>query len=186
MKIINIKIGDLKPAKYNPRIDLKPEDKKYQDILRSVKEFGLVDPIIINSDMTVIGGHQRLKVLRDLAHKEIPCIIVDFDKSKERMLNIALNKISGDWDRPKLKDLLEEIDTGEFDINLTGFNEEEVEDIMTEFYVDDIEEEEDIEEYKRVHILISVDVDQYSEINQELETIKDKIAGKGEYEQSAN
>jgi len=142
MEIVNIPIDKLNPAEYNPRLDLQPEDKEYQDIKRSVVEFGLVETLVINKDMTVIGGHQRLKVLRELNFTTIPCIIVDLDKQKEKMLNIALNKISGDWDRPKLKDLLLELDTGEFDMNLTGWSEQEIEDLMTEFHVeinDDIE-----------------------------------------------
>ena len=142
MEIVNIKIEKLNPAVYNPRKDLQPEDKEYQDIKRSIVEFGLVEPLVVNKDMTVIGGHQRLKVLGELNFTTIPCIIVDLDKQKEKMLNIALNKISGDWDRPKLKDLLQELDTGEFDISLTGFGEQEIEDLMTEFHVEDINEKE--------------------------------------------
>jgi len=64
--------------------------------------------------MTVIGGHQRLKVLKDLQYKEVPCIVVALNKQKEKMLNIALNKISGDWDRPRLKDILDR-----FTVNFT-------------------------------------------------------------------
>lgn len=142
MEIVNIKIDKLNPAKYNPRLDLQPADKEYQDIKRSIVEFGLVEPLVINKDMTVIGGHQRLKVLRDLNFTTIPCITVDLNKQKEKMLNIALNKISGDWDRAKLKDLLEELDTGEFDVSLTGFGEQEIEDLMTEFHVENIDEKE--------------------------------------------
>lgn len=63
MNIQKIKITELKPAEYNPRKDLKPEDIEYQKIKRSITEFGYVAPIIINNDMTVISGHQRLKVL---------------------------------------------------------------------------------------------------------------------------
>jgi len=146
MQITNIAIDKLNPAKYNPRLDLKPEDKEYQDIKRSIVEFTLVEPLVVNKDMTVIGGHQRLKVLKDLQYKEVPCIVVDLDKQKEKMLNIALNKISGDWDRPRLKDLLEELDSGEFDVSLTGWGQQEIEDLMTEFHVED----EDVEHIKLV------------------------------------
>jgi len=134
MEIVNIKIDKLKPAEYNPRLDLQPEDKEYQDIKRSMLEFGLVEPLVINKDFTVIAGHQRLKILRERNWSLIPCITVDLDKQKEKMLNIALNKISGDWDRSKLKDILEELDTGEYDVSLTGFGEQEIEDLMTEFH----------------------------------------------------
>ena len=66
MQITNIPIDQLKPAKYNPRLDLQPDDKEYQDIKRSIVEFTLVEPLVINKDMVIIGGHQRLKVLKDL------------------------------------------------------------------------------------------------------------------------
>jgi len=150
MQITNIPIDKLKPAKYNPRLDLQPEDKEYQDIKRSIVEFTLVEPLVINKDMTVIGGHQRLKVLKDLQYKEVPCIVVDLDKQKEKMLNIALNKISGDWDRPRLKDLLEELDSGEFDVSLTGWGEQEIEDLMTEFHPTSMEEQPRLDEKKKV------------------------------------
>ena len=146
MKITNIPIDKLNPATYNPRLDLKPEDKEYQDIKRSIVEFTLVEPLVINKDMTVIGGHQRLKVLKDLQYKEVPCIMVDLDKQKEKMLNIALNKISGDWDRVKIKDLLLELDTGEYDITLTGWGEQEIEDLMTEFHVEEEINEKEVDE----------------------------------------
>lgn len=102
MNIRKIKIANLKPAEYNPRIDLKPENVEYQRIKRSLVEFGYVAPIIVNTDMTVISGHQRLKVLKELGYTEIDCNIVDLDKNKEKALNIALNKISGEWDNDKL------------------------------------------------------------------------------------
>jgi len=67
--------------------------------------------------------------------QEVDCVVVDLDETKEKALNIALNKISGDWDMPKLKDLLQDLDTGEFDLELTGFDMDEIEDLMTQFHV---------------------------------------------------
>lgn len=136
MEIVNIEIKKLKPAEYNPRLDLQPEDKEYQDIKRSIIEFGLVEPLVINKGYIVVSGHQRLKVLKELNFVTVPCVIVDLDKQKEKMLNIALNKINGDWDSIKLKDILEELDTGELDITLTGFDEKEIENLMTEIHVE--------------------------------------------------
>ena len=96
MKIQEIEICKLIPATYNPRKDLKPSDEEYQKIKRSILEFGFVSPLVVNEDMTVIGGHQRLKVLQELGYTEVECIIVNLDKTKEKALNIALNKISGE------------------------------------------------------------------------------------------
>jgi ParB-like chromosome segregation protein Spo0J len=127
-----IPIRRLKPAAYNPRKDLGPDDLEYKKIQKSLNEFGLVDPLVVNKDNTVIGGHQRLKVLADAGFDKVPCSIVDLDKKRERALNIALNKISGEWDFPKLSELLIELDTGDFDMDLTGWDEKELEGLLVD------------------------------------------------------
>lgn len=130
MNIQKLKIENLKPAEYNPRKDLKPEDEEYQKIKKSLTEFGYVAPIIVNSDMTVIGGHQRLKVLKELGYTEIECNIVDLDKNKEKALNIALNKIAGEWDNDKLEELLAELKEADINMDITGFSFDEVDNIL--------------------------------------------------------
>ena len=130
MNIQKIKIDKLIPATYNPRKDLKPGDAEYIKIKNSIENFGYVSPLIINKDMTVIGGHQRLKVLKELGFTELECIIVDLDKTKEKALNIALNKIQGDWDEEKLEALLQELKLDDFDTNLTGFDFDEIDEIL--------------------------------------------------------
>ena len=130
MNIQKIKITMLKPAEYNPRKDLKPEDEEYQKIKKSITEFGYVAPVIVNSDMTVIGGHQRLKVLKELGYNEVECVVVDLNKNKEKALNIALNKISGEWDDNKLEELLAELKQTDIDIDITGFSFDEVDEIL--------------------------------------------------------
>lgn len=132
MNIQTIDIKKLNPAKYNPRRNLKPEDEEYKNIKNSINEFGYVEPIIVNLDMTVISGHQRLKVLQDLGYTKIECNIVDLDKNQEKLLNIALNKISGDWDYDKLEDLLAELKEADINLLSTGFNEKEIEKIFRE------------------------------------------------------
>lgn len=130
MQIIDI--NKLIPATYNPRKDLKPDDAEYIKIKNSIVKFGFVSPLVINKDMTVIGGHQRLKVLKDLGITEVECIVVDLDKTNEKALNIALNKIQGDWDEDKLEALLQELKLEEFDMNLTGFDFDEVDEILND------------------------------------------------------
>lgn len=130
MNIQKIKIEILKPAEYNPRKDLKPEDEEYQKIKKSITEFGYVAPVIVNSNMTVIGGHQRLKVLKELGYTEVECVVVDLDQKKEKALNIALNKISGDWDNDKLEELLAELKQTDIDMDITGFSFDEVDEIL--------------------------------------------------------
>ncbi len=133
MKIESIQTDTLRPAQYNPRKDLRPGDPEYEKIKRSIESFGYVEPIIVNKDHTVIGGHQRLKVLEDLGEKEITCVVVDLPKDQEKALNLALNKIRGDWDMPKLRDLLDELQVLGFDASLTGFDSREIDEIMAEF-----------------------------------------------------
>lgn len=152
MKIEKIKIEKLKPAEYNPRKDLKPEDEEYQKIKKSITEFGYVAPVIVNSNMTVIGGHQRLKILKELGYIDVECVIVDLDPNKEKALNIALNKISGDWDNDKLEELLSELKQTDIDMDVTGFSFDEVENILKETLdskEDDFEVEETLNEIEQ-------------------------------------
>lgn len=121
---------DLKAADYNPRKALTPEDSEYQKIKRSIEEFGYVDPIIINEDGTIIGGHQRCTVLKDLGYEEVDVVVVKLDKQREKALNIALNKITGEWDELKLKDLLLDLDLGDYDISITGFESGELTELV--------------------------------------------------------
>ena len=132
MELKKQKMGDLKIATYNPRKELNEKDKEYQKIKNSIIEFGYVAPIIINADKTVISGHQRIKVLKDLGYEEIDCIVVNFDKNKEKFLNIALNKISGEWDYQKLESIFNELDENNIDLLITGFDEKEINKLIKE------------------------------------------------------
>ena len=109
MEFRKLRIQDLIPASYNPRKKLKPGDKEFEKIKNSITEFGYVEPIIVNSDMTIIGGHQRATVLQTLGYDEIDCIVIEIDKTKEKALNIALNKITGEWNQELLADLIEDL-----------------------------------------------------------------------------
>lgn len=146
MDLRKIKIADLVPASYNPRKALKPGDKEYEKIKRSIEEFGYCEPVIVNSDMTIIGGHQRVTVLKDLGYSEIDCIVIDIDKTKERALNIALNKITGEWNKELLADLIAELQDSDFDVTFTGFDPPEIEQLMNSVHDKEIVEDEfDIE-----------------------------------------
>lgn len=144
MNFIKKNINELKYANYNPRKKLKPEDKEYQKIKKSIEEFGYVEPIIINKDNTIIGGHQRITVLKDLGYEEVDVIQIDIDKTKEKALNIALNKITGEWDYAMLGDLLLDLDTQNYDLEITGFDLDEIENIMAPLGLE--EEKEVIED----------------------------------------
>lgn len=138
-EIQNIPVSQLKQAEYNPRKDLKPGDAEYEKLKNSILNFGYVEPVIWNKRTgNIVGGHQRAKVLQDLGYETITCMVVDLDDLQEKALNIALNKITGDWDVPLLTDLLKELDESDFDVFLTGFEPEELGDMFGEANPDDL------------------------------------------------
>ena len=142
MKIQKLKISDLKPAEYNPRKKLSPSDEAYKMLKASIENFGYVDPIIVNiRTMTVIGGHQRLEVLKDLKYEEAECVILDLDETTEKKLNISLNKNSGYWDNDKLEQLFDDLKLSSEEMFATGFTEAEVANLKTDFISDLLEEE---------------------------------------------
>lgn len=143
MEIQRIPAARLNPAAYNPRVDLKPGDKEYEKLKRSINEFGYVEPVIWNRQTgNVVGGHQRLKVLMDLGQTEIDCVVVDLDLAREKALNIALNKIQGDWDEDKLAAIMADFDAEAFDVSLTGFDANEVDALLNRFYSHEAEEDD--------------------------------------------
>ena len=102
-----------------------------------------VEPVIWNCRTgNVVGGHQRLKVLVDMGQAEIDCVVVDLDLRREKALNIALNKIQGDWDEEKLASLMAEFDAADFDVSLTGFEASEVDALLNRFYSHEAQEDE--------------------------------------------
>ena len=143
-------LSDLHPAEYNPRVALAPEDEEYKRIKRSIETYGYVDPIIINSDGTIIGGHQRYNVLLDLGYDTAHVVIVDLDKNAEKALNVALNKISGEWDDEKLCDLLQDLDLSGYDFSLTGFTRSELDGLQLKLGVGEAVEDEDFDVDKAV------------------------------------
>tara|TARA_R110000744_G_scaffold75504_2_gene150154 strand:+ start:744 stop:1235 length:492 start_codon:yes stop_codon:yes gene_type:complete len=135
MKIENIEASKLKPATYNPR---QISTKQFKDLSKSIATFGLVDPIIVNKDYTVIGGHQRLKVLNEMQTDTIPCVVLDLSKEKERELNVRLNKNTGDFDIDILAnefDIDELVDWGfkhiDLGLNIDKIEEDEIKDYAT-------------------------------------------------------
>ena len=131
MNIEKKNVKDLLPADYNPRKDLKPGDPEYEKLKRSIEQFGYVEPVTWNEKTgRVVGGHQRLKVLTDMGITEVDVVVVDMDTEKEKALNIALNKISGEWDTEKLALVIADLQGTDFDVSLTGFDPEELEDLF--------------------------------------------------------
>ncbi|WP_260979893.1 ParB N-terminal domain-containing protein [Staphylococcus pettenkoferi] len=144
MHIERMKLDDLTPANYNPRVELNEDDDEYQKIKASLEQFGYVDPIIYNKRTnTIVGGHQRYTVLKDLGYDEADVSVVDLDEQDEKALNVALNKVEGEWDRDKLKELLSELE--EDKLTLTGFDEDELDSLLNDVNIDEFFEEEEKE-----------------------------------------
>jgi len=142
-------IKDLIPANYNPR---KISGLEFEKLVNSIKEFGFVEPVIINKDFTIIGGHQRTEAAKSLGFTEVPVVMVDLTKEKEKALNLALNRIEGVFDEVALKILLEDLEEGER--SLTGFDVDEITRLLNqeEFKVDKARVEEDLSIYLNASI----------------------------------
>lgn len=133
MEIRKVPISLLNAAPYNPRKDLQPGDPEYQKIARSIEKYGCVEPIIWNEKTgNVIGGHQRLKVLAATGAVEVDVSVVQLSLEDEKALNLALNKISGQWDNEKLSAVLQDLSVG-FDVEVTGFDQHEVDALVASF-----------------------------------------------------
>lgn len=143
MTWVSLPVDSLKPAAYNPRKKLKKGDKEYEKIKKSIVEFGYVDPIIVNYDGTVIGGHQRLTVLSDLGYKEVQCVQVQIeDENKVKALNVALNKISGEWNEELLADLMVDLQDADFNLDLTGFEAPEIDQLFSKVHNKEVKEDD--------------------------------------------
>jgi len=144
MNIQKIKLSDLNPAVYNPRKELKPGDPEFEKLKASIENFGYVELIVVNAnnDNTVISGHQRLSVLQHLGQKEAECVVVDLNTEQEKALNVAMNKVSGDWDKDKLALLIADLQGADFDVSLTGFDPSELDDLFKDSLKEGIHDDE--------------------------------------------
>lgn len=132
MEIIKMKLSELRAADYNPRVDLIPGMAEYEKLKNSIEEFGFVDPPIFNKQTGhLVGGHQRVAVAKDIGITEIDVSVVNMTLDREKQLNVALNKVSGQWDHEKLAQLLSEFSDEQ--INLTGFEQSEVDDLLNTY-----------------------------------------------------
>jgi DNA modification methylase len=137
--LLTKKINEISSAKYNPR---KITDEAMGRLTKSLAEFGNIQPITWNVRTgNVVGGHQRLKVYKAMGKTEVDVWAVDLDEQKEKAANIALNKLSGEFDMPMLKDILEEIDTGDLDMEITGFGMDEIALMMEDAHPEVTEDE---------------------------------------------
>lgn len=148
MKTATMKLRDIKPAAYNPRVALKEGDKEWESLKRSLQRFGVATPLIVNEVTgNLISGHQRLSVLKAEGVEETEVVILNIQPDREKLLNVAMNKIEGDWDYEKLEDLLKEFT--DVDIAFTGFTVDELEGLFSESfnsYGDEIDAQDEPDE----------------------------------------
>ena len=128
MKIKIMKVADIIPADYNPRVALQPGMEPYEQLKASIGYHGLVSPLIWNERTgLLVGGHQRLTVLKNEGTEEVEVSVVNLNDQEERQLNLALNRIKGDWDFPKLEAMMKNMGLGREDVRITGFSAIELE-----------------------------------------------------------
>lgn len=150
IKIEQVNISLLKPAEYNPR---RLTAKQEETLTKSIERYKLLDPIIANSykgrEMTVISGHQRLKIAKKLGYKKVPVVFVNLPIEKERELNLLMNKAQGEWDLELLK---------QFDVEIlleTGFDDSDLSAIWDDCLAteeDDFQTEKEIAKIKKTDI----------------------------------
>ena len=146
-----VKITDLKAAEYNPR---KISPTQMQKLKSSIQQFGFLQPVVVNKDNTVIGGHMRIAAAMQLNLKEVPVLYVNFTKEKEMVLNLALNRVQGEWDTEKLVEVIDQIQAWPGELDLTGFETQEINEMLAKFIVGpsktkEFNEEEVLKEIKK-------------------------------------
>ncbi len=138
MKIKRMAIADIGEAEYNPRQTLQPGQPEYEAIKKSLETFGLVEPLIFNEQTgNLVGGHQRLGVLKRGGATEVDVSIVDLDPDQEKALNLALNKIDGAWDQGALEKLI--LDLTAAGQEIVGFDQQELDDVLLKLSMEEAE-----------------------------------------------
>lgn len=122
-----IPIQSLVVATYNPRTIRREE---FLNLKKSIETFGMIQPILVNDDNTVIGGHQRIQACQELSMTEVPCIKISVDKEREKALNVALNRIGGSFDEDKLRELLQTME--QETIQLTGLSDKDLSQLLAQ------------------------------------------------------
>jgi hypothetical protein len=176
MNFKRLPISALNAAPYNPRIPLKPGDVAWQKLERSLDEFDLVQPIVWNERTGhVVAGHQRLTILKHRGQEAIDCVVVDLPLEKEKALNVTLNNssVGSDWDAGKLVELVAELqDLPDFDATLTGFDEQQLKDLVLTPCLDPEEPARcDDDSDGRIQVTLEVPGDCWEVVREDLDTL---------------
>jgi len=178
----------LNPSAYNPRV-MSPEEM--EKLRRSIREFGLVEPIVVQMPGNrIIGGHQRVEAAIAEGLARVPVFRRRMSDAKAKILNLALNKISGEWDHDKLRALFAELKIEEEDLDLTGFDTDEIEKELSAALEDtNIERLELRPAPKMVWILVGVLLNRFAKLQKHIAALeaaaelsvqssRDKVEGK--------
>ncbi|MEX1232837.1 MAG: ParB N-terminal domain-containing protein [Planctomycetaceae bacterium] len=175
MEIRRLSLTALKPAPYNPRVPLTPKSSRYKKLKRSIREFDLVQPIVWNERTGhVVGGNQRLQILRDEGVAEVDVVVVSLTLAREKALNIALNnaQIGSEWDTPKLLELLDELHgLDDLDATLTGFDDDELKSLSLAPVDDFIPDDADPTPNDNVVVRFEVAVDDWEAVRADLDEL---------------
>jgi len=162
-------IDRLVPAPYNPRRTLKPTDKAYRRLEASIREFGLVEPLIWNARTGhVVGGHARLAILKTMGVTEVPVSVVHLSDARERALNVVLNnqEAQGRYDPDRLAELLDEL-TELPELELTGFDA----DSLPPLRLDPVAEPERFEVGDRVTVTLEMETATFEKVSPQLDEL---------------
>jgi DNA modification methylase len=122
-----VPIEDLRPDPANPR---RIDEDELAALTRSLRRWGVVQPVLARrDDKTIVGGHQRLLAARRLGMETVPVIWLDLDVEQSRLLNLALNRINGEWDEQLLARLVADLGDS-VDLSLSGFGDDELKDLL--------------------------------------------------------
>jgi len=140
MEIRELEIEKIKPWKDNPRLN----EQAIGAVARSIESFGFNVPILCDGNLMIIAGHTRWKAAQQIGLKTVPVIMLDLSDSQRRAFSIADNKTSeiSDWDFPKLRDVLKELQGEDVDFASMGFGEQDLRRLL----IDEAEEENDLPE----------------------------------------
>lgn len=134
IEIEYVDIEILKPSEYNP--NKMTEDQK-RKLKKNIQEMGFCNPIIANKHQNreniIIGGHHRVEIAKELGYTQIPVIYVDMDEQREKLLNMSLNRIKGEFLEDRLVELMKELDEQNIDLSLTGFTDREIDRLLEEY-----------------------------------------------------
>ena len=167
MDVRNISVKDLIPYDRNTK---KHDKTQINNVAESIKQYGFVQPIVIDKDNVVVIGHCRLLAAKQLKMKEVPCVCVD-DLTEEQVkaLRIVDNKSNeSEWDFDILPDELAELDLSNFSFDF-GIEDEEENEINDEVHTT----ERELEPYKYIHYLVTIETNEHDRYVEIMKTIEE-------------